>query len=585
MKKRTLSVILMIVSLGFILCKKDNGVSPKNTQPVRNVKAFKIVGLNVITQMPSLVNLMFQVTDMSGMGVEFLAPDRFQLLENEKVVDPVATSLLIRKPEDINYNLNTILLLDASSSDNLSAVKSAATAMINGMVARQMFSIYTFTDKLNEVIVQSQDKTALTDALNSITANGETRNLYGALHQLLNANDEKYEIDNVQQAAFVVVTGSKDNKGEKTVMQVVKLAEVKRVYTIGIGSDIDADALDAFGTAGYTKISNVSQLTTTLSDIQEELKYWSESFYWLSYATTVRTDGSNELKLSVTENQNLNEGSTWDVYYTSSGFFDAIKGVFINWVDGQTIGIDVLYVILGDTSDVTATTLKGTKPPKYTWSIDNPAIAQIIPIPGTTNKIKLIPMGNDGDEATLTVLDTGNDITETVKVKVSTYIFGKLLREWWASISGTAITDLTKNKNYPANPTGREEITSFECPVNIMDNYGQRVRGFVHPPTTGEYNFRIASDDLSELWLSTDTDPANKVKICYVATWTNSREWSKETNQKSNPIQLEAGKAYYIEALMKEGTGGDNLAVAWTGPGISPPVVLKDNWISLWLGN
>ena len=29
-------------------------------------------------------------------------------------------------------------------------------------------------------------------------------------------------------------------------------------------------------------------------------------------------------------------------------------------------------------------------------------------------------------------------------------------------------------------------------------------------------------------------------------------------------ITLEAGKAYYIEALMNEGGGGDNLAVAWT---------------------
>jgi hypothetical protein len=585
MKRRTLSVILLIVSLGLVLCKKDDGVSPKNTQPVRNVKSFKIVGYNIITQMPSLVNLMFQVTDMSGMGVEFLTADRFQLLENGDVVDPVATSLLIRKPEDINYNLHTILLLDVSSSANLSEVKSAAAAMINGMVDRQSFSIYTYSDKLNEVIVQSQDKTALTEALNSITANGDVINLYGALHQLLNGNDERYEVDNVQQVAFVVIAGSKDNKAEKTIMQVVKLAEVKRVYTIGIGSDLDTEALDALGTASYTKISSISQLTKTLMDIQEELKYWSQSFYWMSYATTVRKDGSNELKLAVTENQYANEGSIWDVYYTSSGFFDAIKGVFINWVDGQTIGIDVLYVILGDTSDVTATTLKGTKPPKYTWSIDNPAIAQIVPIPGTTNKIKLIATGNDGDEATLTVIDTGNDITETVKVKVSTYIFGKLLREWWSSISGTAITDLTKNKNFPSNPTGREEITSFECPVNFGDNYGQRVRGFVHPPTTGEYNFRIASDDLSELWLSTDTDPANKVKICYVATWTNSREWSKETNQKSNAIQLEAGKAYYIEALMKEGTGGDNLAVAWTGPGISPPVVLTGNCISLWLVN
>ena len=30
---------------------------------------------------------------------------------------------------------------------------------------------------------------------------------------------------------------------------------------------------------------------------------------------------------------------------------------------------------------------------------------------------------------------------------------------------------------------------------------------------------------------------------------------------------------YYIEALHKEGAGGDNLAVAWQGPGISQQVI------------
>ena len=38
-------------------------------------------------------------------------------------------------------------------------------------------------------------------------------------------------------------------------------------------------------------------------------------------------------------------------------------------------------------------------------------------------------------------------------------------------------------------------------------------------------------------------------------------------------IKLEAGKKYYIEAHMKEGGGGDNLSVAWQGPGIAQVVI------------
>jgi hypothetical protein len=39
-------------------------------------------------------------------------------------------------------------------------------------------------------------------------------------------------------------------------------------------------------------------------------------------------------------------------------------------------------------------------------------------------------------------------------------------------------------------------------------------------------------------------------------------------------VALVAGQAYFIEAIMKEGTGGDNLAVGWTGPGYASMTVI-----------
>ncbi len=55
--------------------------------------------------------------------------------------------------------------------------------------------------------------------------------------------------------------------------------------------------------------------------------------------------------------------------------------------------------------------------------------------------------------------------------------------------------------------------------------------------------------------------------------WTNSREWNKYSTQQSTTINLVAGQKYYIEVLHKEGTGGDNVAVAWQGPGITQQVI------------
>ena len=50
--------------------------------------------------------------------------------------------------------------------------------------------------------------------------------------------------------------------------------------------------------------------------------------------------------------------------------------------------------------------------------------------------------------------------------------------------------------------------------------------------------------------------------------------------QESDPITLEAGEIYYIEAIFKEHEGGDNCAVAWQGPGIPNRVVIPGSYLS-----
>ena len=144
---------------------------------------------------------------------------------------------------------------------------------------------------------------------------------------------------------------------------------------------------------------------------------------------------------------------------------------------------------------------------------------------------------------------------------------GTITHEWWNGISGTAVTDLTNSPDYPNSPDGSGELDRFSAPTNWSDNYGTRVRGYVHPPSTGDYTFWISSDDNGELWLSTDDNSLNKQLIASVSGWSSSEEWDKFPEQKSATIHLEAGNRYYIEALQKEGGGGDNLAVAWQIPG------------------
>jgi hypothetical protein len=139
---------------------------------------------------------------------------------------------------------------------------------------------------------------------------------------------------------------------------------------------------------------------------------------------------------------------------------------------------------------------------------------------------------------------------------------GSIDREVWNNIAGTDVSAIPVN----TTPSSVTTLTLFEAPSNQGSNYGARIRGFICPPATGLYSFWIASDDKSELWLGTSEDPVTKRKIASVNAHTDIRQWDKYTSQKSATYYLTQGQRYYIEALHKEATGGDNLAVGWQLP-------------------
>lgn len=141
-----------------------------------------------------------------------------------------------------------------------------------------------------------------------------------------------------------------------------------------------------------------------------------------------------------------------------------------------------------------------------------------------------------------------------------------LLREVWTGVGDYQLAALTGLATYPGSPDTTEFIGAFEAPINVGDNYGQRISGYVIAPQTGNYTFWIASDDQSELNLSSDENPANKTNIAFVSGYTDSREWNRFASQQSAPIPLVAGRRYFIEAVMKEYAGGDHLAVRWKLP-------------------
>ncbi len=160
-----------------------------------------------------------------------------------------------------------------------------------------------------------------------------------------------------------------------------------------------------------------------------------------------------------------------------------------------------------------------------------------------------------------------------------------VVREIWSGINGTNVADIPVNA--PATLTNT--LGTLEGLTNYGDNYGERVRGYLTAPATGNYFFWLAASDAAELWISNDSEPVNKVKRAWVSPTNNpapppnngtgSRQWNVQPGQKSAWLALVAGQKYYLEILHKAGADtNDNWAVGWaqdaTGTSNAPSAVV-----------
>ncbi|GIV30859.1 MAG: hypothetical protein KatS3mg029_0210 [Saprospiraceae bacterium] len=143
---------------------------------------------------------------------------------------------------------------------------------------------------------------------------------------------------------------------------------------------------------------------------------------------------------------------------------------------------------------------------------------------------------------------------------------GGLTWERWGNIDGKDVADLLMNPNYPNRWNESGYLTSFAGPVNYDNKFGTRVYGWLIPPQSGTYTFNVTADESARLYLSTDSSYLHKSLIASVESATGIGQHDKFPSQTSSPVQLEAGKKYYIELLHKEKNGADHFNVYWKTP-------------------
>jgi hypothetical protein len=144
---------------------------------------------------------------------------------------------------------------------------------------------------------------------------------------------------------------------------------------------------------------------------------------------------------------------------------------------------------------------------------------------------------------------------------------GYLTRELFTDIPGTNVVDLTSEPkfqdNYPDEIAG---LTRFAVDSSGKTNYGQRIVGYLSPPETRNYVFRLAASDSAELWLSTDENPTHTALIARVEQATKLQQWTNDFHQTSGAISLLAGQNYYLEVLHKSAATNDHVELGWVVP-------------------
>jgi hypothetical protein len=189
---------------------------------------------------------------------------------------------------------------------------------------------------------------------------------------------------------------------------------------------------------------------------------------------------------------------------------------------------------------------------------------------GTNVILTFFPALAPGQAYTLTVQnvqDYAGNMLASATAPVQSFVLsrGLLKFDYFGGLTQSpgTVADVIGDPRYPNKPDWTAFIPGFDSrsifPDDSHTGYGDRITGVFVPPTNGNYIFYIKSDDNSQLFLNPNgsdsagsTLQTEEISCCH----------GFSANSNSVPVALTNGQLYYLEAIHKEGGGGDYVQVA-----------------------
>ena len=308
MYRSIIASLILILTLSS--CGKDNDVSRIDMELIE-----------AKTELPAKVRLFFK----ADLGDEFigttLQPGDFEIYEDGSRISSLESQAQIQNDPG-EFLFSSVLLLDLSGSvlnDNeLPKVKEAAISFVESVMPEtssqdygsKEMAVFWFDgeEEIHLLVPFTSNPTTLNDGINSITegiSSDNSTNLNGAVVQgmsVIQARVAETKNDpNISTAgSLVIFTDGTDQAGRVPASQanatVSAASNEYSVFTIGLGGEIDEDALNRFGRDGFELAENSFDLNSSFLAIANKLESQAGSFYVLEYCSPKRS-GDHTIQL------------------------------------------------------------------------------------------------------------------------------------------------------------------------------------------------------------------------------------------------------------------------------------------------
>ncbi|MBI4212892.1 MAG: VWA domain-containing protein [Chloroflexi bacterium] len=262
-----------------------------------------------------------------GYPITGLTRANFDVLENGAPAKIVSVAAAV----DYGEPLATVLALDVSGSMSsaIGAEKAAARSFVEDLREQDQASVIAFSSEVRLAIDLTEDKGALQDAISRLPIGGNTA-LYDALFASVDATTRA----RAQRRVVILMTDGRNTKSAASLDDGLRLAAQLGVpvYTIGLGTDLDRDALNRIArqTGAMSLFAPTPEgLRATYRAITDQLR----NQYVISWESPAPR-GAGGYRLSVTANAG-GEKITSERTFQASPAAPAITGLGLR--DGQRL--------------------------------------------------------------------------------------------------------------------------------------------------------------------------------------------------------------------------------------------------------